>query len=73
MPYQIDIQDLLNSHDPDESGIQLRTPELNASRYLGSELIGVHIGLVPAVGGDNALIFFCSQVDDPQQRGMLII
>ena len=73
MPYQIDIQNLLNTHDADESGIQLRTPELNACVNLGSELIGVHIGFVPAVGGDNALIFFCSQVDDPQQRVMLVI
>ena len=64
MPYQIDIQDLLYAHHPGESGIQLGAPELNARGDLGSQLLHVHIGLVPAVGGDHAAIGF--------SRGMMI-
>jgi hypothetical protein len=71
--YQIDITNLLNTHDADECGVLLGAPELDASRHFSSQLICGHVGLMPAVCGDHALISLRGQIDDAEHCGLLTI
>ena len=73
MSYQSSIENALDAHDADKRRIEFGAPELNAGGHFGSQLVRGHIGLMPAIGGDNAVIPLRGQIDDAQQGGLLII
>ena len=72
MTYQVDIADGLDAHDAGKLSVDLATREGNAGRDLCSQLVGWYIGLMLAVGRDDASVDLRCIVDDRQHSVSLV-
>jgi hypothetical protein len=64
VPDQVDVADLLNSHDADERAVGLVFPETHSGPELLIKLAGWHVGVLPAVRRDHVPVGLGCAVDD---------
>lgn len=56
MTDQRDIGDVLQAHHAHDAPFAAHAEKLDASRHLGADLVERHVGIVPAIGRDDAAI-----------------
>ena len=70
---QVDVANLLDAHDPDKLAVELAAPEHDPGGQLAVELLGGHVGVVPAVGRDDAAVHLGRGVHDREDRALLVV
>ena len=54
VPHERHVVDVLDAHHADQTAAVKRAPEAHAGGDLATQLVGRHVGLVVAVGGNDA-------------------